>query len=230
VHPKDGARESALETRITERAYATIRQEILGCAMRPGDRFSESQLSESLGMGRTPIREALTRLRQEGLVESFPRSGYRVSLITMRDVNEIFQARQLIECEVAAIIAARGMNPGERARLVELAGRPYKVATPEDRSEWLRNNTEFHVEIARIAGNTRLTRFLEQILAEMERLLTVGWSVSSLLGQHLDLVEAIASGDPELARRDTAASIGRSKENTIRALMSSPALQDASIF
>lgn len=224
------ARERATPNHITDVAYRTIREQILTCALRPGEKFSESQLAEALALGRTPIREALTRLRQEGLVESFPRSGYRVAAITIRDVNEIFEARMLIECAVAELVARRGLTPEQRERLVEMARRPYRVDTQQARSEWLRNNTDFHLEIARLAGNRRLTRFLEQVLAEMERLLSVGWSVSSMLGQHLELVDALASGDPELARSRTEETMLRSKNNTLQALIASPALQDAQIF
>jgi DNA-binding GntR family transcriptional regulator len=224
------AHDRSARRQITDDAYERIRQDILTCALAPGMRFSESQLSESLGMGRTPVREALARLRQVGLVESFPRSGYRVTPITLRDVQEIFEARLLLECESAERLARRGLSQQEHEHLLELARRPYRVDTAEDRSEWLRDNTEFHVEIARMAGNRRLAGFLEQTLGEMERLLTVGWTVSSMLGQHVDLVEAIASGDPDLARRRTEQTVSRSKENTIKALMSSPALQQANIF
>src|SRR5690242_1434669 len=79
-----------------EQAYQSIKGRILELHMAPGAPFKEGELATRLGLGKTPVREALARLRREGLVEVAPRSGYRVSPVTLRRARELFGLRTVL--------------------------------------------------------------------------------------------------------------------------------------
>ncbi|MCY3875847.1 MAG: GntR family transcriptional regulator, partial [Rhodobacteraceae bacterium] len=95
---------------LNEIAYRTIKDDIISCALQPGDDISEATLLARYGFSKAPIRSALLRLRQEGLVVSRGRRGNMVSQVTFRDVQEIFQLRLMLEV-VATRLAAGKVDP-----------------------------------------------------------------------------------------------------------------------
>lgn len=210
---------------VAEQAYAAARKAIIECQLRPGARFSEAELSTLLGLGRTPVREALGRLRQEGLVDAYPRAGYRVTPLTLRDVREIFGVRSMIEGHVAAVLASRPRTEKEISCLRESDHGHYVIDTPADQENFIKSNTAFHLGLANLAGNRRVTASLEQVLNEMERLVRLGWAHSPHLNQHAGLIDAICSGDASLARQVAEESVARSMENTISSILESPDVQ-----
>ena len=82
---------------LKEKAYAIIKNKIICCEYRPGQFLNEQELRESVGASRTPIREALNKLEQEGLLEILPKRGVLVRDITLQEVNAIFEIRCMIE-------------------------------------------------------------------------------------------------------------------------------------
>lgn len=98
------AKQNNQELTLKEKAYEFIKYKILNCEMKPGSDILEDQLIEQLGSSRTPVREALMRLEQEGLVNIFPRKGSFVAQITLKDIQEIFEIREIVEIQVAKMI------------------------------------------------------------------------------------------------------------------------------
>src|SRR6478735_7144479 len=86
---------------LADRAYIEIKRRVVAVEIPPGASFSETDLAEALELGKTPVREALMRLRLEGLVQVQPRSGYRVTEVTLRDARDVCDLRALLEGEVA---------------------------------------------------------------------------------------------------------------------------------
>lgn len=213
------------EALVAEQAYVAARRAIIECQFKPGERFSELELSKLLEIGRTPVREALGRLRQEGLVEAYPRAGYRVTPITLRDVREIFEVRSMLEGHVAAVLAGRSMSEADAAALMDSDHGPYSVATPADQENFIRSNTGFHLGLAERTGNRRIIASLSGILHEMERLVRLGWGHNPHLHQHPELIEAICSGDAARARRVAEESVARSMQNTLDSIIESPDVQ-----
>ena len=74
-----------------------MRKRILCFELKPGERFFETEIAEDLGVSRTPIREALSRLEQEGLIKSLPKRGYAVSDVTAREIEELYEIREALE-------------------------------------------------------------------------------------------------------------------------------------
>jgi DNA-binding GntR family transcriptional regulator len=104
---------------LADRAYVAIRDLIVSLHLRPGALIDERQLVESLGIGRTPVREALRRLSQEQLVEVFPRRGMFVTGVDVRDLARISEVRAALEPEAARLAADRATDE-ERDELASL--------------------------------------------------------------------------------------------------------------
>ena len=95
---------------LTEEAYQGIKDEILENRMAPGFQATEPEVAERLGMSRTPVREALIRLQEDGLVEVVPRRGMRVLPVSPDDMREIYEVLCCVETEAAMLLAARRPN------------------------------------------------------------------------------------------------------------------------
>ena len=136
---------SAGEARLslTDRAYSHLEEMIVTLRLPPGSSVSETALSQRLGIGRTPIREALQRLARERLVTILPRRGIIVSEINVKSQLRLLEVRREVE-RLVAKSAARRATPGERARFLELARRFEKSAKTNDDVSFMRVDREFN--------------------------------------------------------------------------------------
>lgn len=189
---------------LPDRIYAALKHRILTCALRPGERLLEREVCASLQVSRTPLREALNRLALEGLVVTSPNRGCVVAPISVEDIRDLCELRQLVEVEAATLAAQRATaSDVERLRsLAELRYRPGDRRTYED---YLRANTAFHLAVVQCACNRRLESIVASLLDQLQRPLYLGLDLGLDAEQetqeHLDLVAAIARHDPEAARR-----------------------------
>jgi DNA-binding GntR family transcriptional regulator len=199
-------RTGAGQPRLTDAAYSAIKRDILECKLSPGQEVTERELAVRYGLSKAPLREALIRLAHEELVQSIPRSGYRVALVTIQDVQDIFALRTLLE-PAATREAAGHIDAGELERLDEVCTAGYTPGDRASESAFLRANREFPVAIAAASGNRRLARILEGLLEETERLFHLGLAVrdrsEEMRHEHEDLIEALRQGDAEAAVRTT---------------------------
>ncbi len=231
TRPRKARRQPATRT---DDAYTQIKERIIDLRMAPGSSFSESGLAADIGIGKTPIREALVRLELEGLVEVIPRSGYRVSPVTLKDARDLLNLRALLEAE-AARLAAGHAEDGESLRVLEeLCQASYDPRDSVSIRRFLRANTEFHATIASVGGNRRLARTLRQVLEQLERLFHLGLALSSredeVVHEHQDLVEAILRGDPGEAARIALAQCRTAQQMVVQALLSSEAVVNADVI
>lgn len=217
----------------TREAYDTIKRRIIEMKLAPGSSFTEGELAAMLKFSKTPVREALVRLRQEGLVEAVARSGYRVVPVTIKQARDLFQVRQLLEVEAAGMAAAHSGDLNDLATLEQLA-RPRDPASGRNAMRRaLRDNTAFHVALARIGGNTIMADMLGRNLEQLERLFAIGISLGSgndeALHGHGDLLSAVKAGDVESARRLAAEHAAESRLMVLNALLSSDAVLSTNI-
>jgi DNA-binding GntR family transcriptional regulator len=183
-------------------AYEQIKAAIVRGDSPPGESVTESQLAHRLGLGKAPIRNALARLAQEGLVKPVARQGYVVSPLTIADVQEVFSLRLLLEPMAARLAAGRlsetDMREMERAMVVR-----YKPGDPESEARFLRANRDFHMTIARACGNRRLCEWIGQLLDTVERMLFVGLGGEpydlQYQEEHRDLMRVLVGGEAERA-------------------------------
>lgn len=160
---------SAINNRPTAVVIADqLRESIINGGFSPGDQVNEAQVATQLNVSRGPVREALHRLVQEGLLLSRPNRGVFVQELTVRDVAEVYEAREVIECAAAEIITK--FSPERRAatfeRLTAIVGRMGEALEAGDWSRLGRIDLEFHTALVADAGNTRLGRAYATLATE----------------------------------------------------------------
>jgi DNA-binding GntR family transcriptional regulator len=218
--------------RQSDDAYEAIRRAILRCELMPGTTVSEAELAASFGFKRAATRAALDRLSVMGLLRPVRRRGYIVKPITLRDVNDLFQLRGVIE--IAAVRLATGrVDEVTLHRLDRICTAGYKPGDRRSEAKFLQANSEIHLTIAAATGNDRLVATFAQILSEMERLFHFGLALRNrtdeMRQEHKALIEALARGDADEAERMTREELASSKTMVLDALMSCEALLDVSI-
>lgn len=214
-------------------AYERLHREVIECDLPPGERLTEASVSQRLGLGKTPVREALHRLVQEGLVVVSPRSGYFVSPITIRELDEIFQLRKIIESAAAKMAA--GNLELSHVRVKKLGFMKCRATNRDSLREFVRANTAFHLEIAHLSGNRQMSQIIAQLLAASDRFVNLGMvqrpsQAEGTLDQHRQLTEAIIKGDGELASRIAIEHIEITYRMIIDGLVSDMRFRETPIF
>jgi DNA-binding GntR family transcriptional regulator len=205
-------------------AYEQIKIDIVACLLKPGEQITEGALQQRYDIGKATLRAALARLSQDGLIRSEPRRGYRVTPITLRDVNEIFDARLIVE-PAAMKVSALAMTDHGLESLKPAIRQTQKPETLRSATAFLAASKELRLAIVRTAGNFRLVRTVEQLLDESERVLHLGYlhlDLTKLLSkQHEALLGAVKKGDGEAAESLSARHIADTKRMLLDALLSS---------
>ncbi|HWL56835.1 MAG TPA: GntR family transcriptional regulator [Paracoccus sp. (in: a-proteobacteria)] len=209
---------------LTDRAYRALRTEIVTCVLPPGAEFSELELAPRLQMSKTPVREALSRLIQEGLVEAFPRRGYRITPVTVKDVNDLFIMRSALEA-LAAEHAVQRISDAELDQLAALAVIRYTPGQDMTVEGFIAANTDFHLAIANASGIPRLAVQIQNGLIEAERLFYMG-AISRDVNpeteaDHLQIVAAMRARDVEAARAAVIAHTEHTRRGLLNALIAS---------
>jgi DNA-binding GntR family transcriptional regulator len=204
---------------MVESAYEQIRRRILDNAWPPGHRSLESEVAAHLGMSRTPVREALMRLQNEGLVEVIPRHGVRVLPVSAVDMQEIYQILTALECMAAELVAARKPSVKELAPLVDATNAMGKALKADDLDAWAAADERFHQHLMDLAGNrhlqaTVLNYWDRTHRARMFSLRLRPKPVNSTK-EHLQMVERLRAGDPEGAARVTRAHRERARHELV---------------
>ena len=184
-----------------QRAYDDLKVGIVAGRYRPGEPLSEVSLAAEHGMSRTPIREGLARLWQEGYLERVVGHGYFVARVTVQHIHDTFDVRRVLE-GAAAARAAELATPEDIERLRQLAAVPIGAAQNFRDSETA--NVQFHLAIASCARNTLAMELIERCLAQVDRFMSLGVSFGpfqdSATSAHQEIVDAIARRDPAAAR------------------------------
>ena len=183
---------------MKENAYTYIKERILNCEYYPGQTISEKEILESIGTGRTPVREALITLQKENLIEIYSRKGTCAKSITAKDVMELYQLRKIIEPTVAVTSKRRF----DYARLLEFDSR-FEEASEKENAQTAREffslDVEFHQMIVDTTGNDRLMRMFRELMQETYRIgiysaqMQVSNSRASTCCQHRRIIQAILS-------------------------------------
>ncbi|MEV0847465.1 GntR family transcriptional regulator [Streptomyces sp. NPDC049954] len=201
-------------------AERVIRDGVLSGAYPPGARLRERELSQALGYSRIPVREALTRLAADGLVELSPRRGASVRRLSLRDVNELFDLRLSLEV-FAARRAAEADASGPAARRLRELMESAEDATRRGAVEEIPGaNTALHAGIVAMTGNHLLETALHPSLGLMQWVFTLTGNLDPAVqcAEHRDLCAAIHSGNAELAGAVAYAHIERGRGPSLATL------------
>ncbi len=208
---------------LADTAYRQLRAQIVECSLTPGQRLTESALAVRLEVGKTPVREALRRLVQEGLALVTPRHGYHVAPITIRDVRELFEMRFLIEPAAAALAAGKA-DATTLSALKKLGAIGYRPGGQDSIRRFIRANSVLHSKIAELSGNRRFARLTAQLISESERLINYGVQLhpqsERTVEEHGELIEALARGNSGAARHIVETHIRALREMVIESLIS----------
>ena len=225
--PKSPARSKArrLKLQLNEIAFEAIKMAIITCEIAPGAELSEGLLAAQCKVGKAPIRNALSRLQQEGWVRSIPRQGHIVAPISLHDVSEIFNMREILEPEVTRN-AAGNISPDRLRELNAECQRYYVRPDARAKRRLLLAHLRFHVEVAAATGNQRITRVLEQLHHESLRLFYLGIGPKDLNRDwqrgHDRLAEALIEGNGDKAARLVREGIRRTRREVLEALAQAP--------
>jgi DNA-binding GntR family transcriptional regulator len=184
-------------------AYRLISEQIATGRLTPGARLKESALAESLGVSRTPIREALRRLAAEGLVEVHPNRGAQLVSYTADEIDAMFAVRVVLEPQ-ATVLAVPRLSDDELDELEDLAGRmaALVVGTP-DVSLLGELNRDFHDRFLLASGNRALASAVSAVVRPAVVYRTFHrYSAEQLkrsMAHHVELVAAARARDPEWA-------------------------------
>jgi len=185
---------------LRQKVYEGIMQEIITCKLPPGASISELQFVERFQVSKTPIREALTALQKDGLVHYTPNRGFMVAPISIRDVQEVFEARIFFETTLFHLALAN-LSEENITVLETLSQVDEETSSPAELEAVMKTNEQFHLEIARVAGNSRLFEYYRTLLNEAQRLIYLDLKSNNIThiwhASHLTIMEAIRNHDEE---------------------------------
>ena len=206
---------------LREAICESLRNAIKNGKLKPGERLMEVQLAEELGISRTPVREAIRKLEQEGYVIMLPRRGTYVSSVTINDVKEIFEIRTALE-KLSTGLAARRIENEELEQLQKLLASIEGYIEANDIDNIVKTDIEFHDLLYQVSRNSRLSGIISNLKEQLARFRTLSMSypgrLKETLEEHREMVEAIASGDVESAREAAERHMVRAEETLLMAM------------
>ncbi|HBI93820.1 MAG TPA: GntR family transcriptional regulator [Terrisporobacter glycolicus] len=184
--------------------FENLRTAILEGNLKAGKRLMEVQLAEQLGVSRTPIREAIRKLELEGLVVMLPRKGAYVANMSFKDLIDVLEIRASLE-GLAASLASERLRDEDIVELERVAKEFEKSVRETDIDEVLKKDVEFHEKIFLMANNKKLYHLITSLWEQVHRFRVTyvsNYEASlSLVDEHNRILEAIKSGDSELAKK-----------------------------
>ncbi|GAA1437703.1 GntR family transcriptional regulator [Microlunatus lacustris] len=192
-----------IPTSLADQAYRQIKDRLIMLDIRPGEPINDVALAAELGVGRTPVREAVKRLETDHLVVSYPRRGTFATVVDVTELGAISDIRQLLEPH-AARRAAEHATPALRAEMRETAARIQDLELRAgDRTAFIDEDMAIHQLVYRATGNAHL----EDVLVRYDNLATRIWclvidrlpALAEHVREHAALLEAVAAGDGDTA-------------------------------
>lgn len=191
------------KTNLREQALAALRNALTSGEIEPGTHLVETELSAALSISRGTLREALRQLQQEGLVEASERGRLRVRTMSVSEIEDLFAVRSALEGLAAAILAQRPERDAAVERLQ--AALDHLGAATGSIHEMVEIDLEFHRTLCAQTGNSALLHSWEGIAGSIRMSIMFAGSdratTNMSVPRHQALIDAIAAGDPTLARK-----------------------------
>ncbi|HXF98858.1 MAG TPA: GntR family transcriptional regulator [Gaiellaceae bacterium] len=184
---------------LADRVYEVLRSRLLTRRHRPGEKLSLHELAAELGVSRSPVHQALTRLVSEGLLTVRPRRGYFVAPVTAQAVAEGYDVRLALEL----LAAERSVGSVSEEDLRAFRALLERTAEAISHEAWDAANAAFHEFQIDLAGNALLSRFYRELSVNLLMQVIRGGRVeghANLVTEHRRIVEAFEAGDLEAAR------------------------------
>ena len=185
---------------LTEKAYRAISGAIANLELKPGEALTQDRLAKWLSISRTPVREALRRLEQEGIIQTIPGRGLVVTELTIKDVEDMLEMLRLMDSH-AAYLAAQRRTQEQADRLAEVARTLMVAAEQHDVDGWSAADRPYHEIVLAASGNQLLRQSIQDVRRRLHRItINSGTRPERLLActrEHLAVAEAIVQGDAE---------------------------------
>jgi DNA-binding GntR family transcriptional regulator len=189
---------------MTRQVTRALRHAIVTMQLSPGEMLSEQDLARRFGVSRSPVREALIKLSEAGLVRVLPQRGTQVVKISQADVEDARFIREAVETAVVREAALRS-SPAMVAQLGANLTKQRRALRSSSTEDFLALDEEFHRLLAETAGRSSAWRMIEDIKPQMDRVrfldMTKAVPRNVILSQHVVIVDAIKAGDPGAAEK-----------------------------
>lgn len=201
--------QTGIKLTLGEKAYQQIKHKLIMAEYEPGQFLQEAQIASELGLGRTPVHNALHRLKQEGLVDIIPRKGVIVQTDSLSEIYLALETRLLVEPHCAGLCAERRTSE-DLERLTELC-ELQESDEEQTKQELMELDRRFHARIARAAGNHLLSDFLGMVHDRMSRIWFLptwhfhDFDLTNV--EHRAILKAIEARDAKAARDTMAAHV-----------------------
>jgi len=183
---------------IGAQIHAVLRRDIVMGRHAPRAMLSEQEIAASFGISRTPVREAMIKLADEGLVEIFPQYGSFVAPIKLRDVFDSQFVRETLECAAVAKAVVQ-LDERQDRQLMTIIGRQRALLRPQEREAFFRADEDLHMLILKIAGHGTAWHFVESAKVQMDRVrhfaITIARKQASILAEHEAVVDRLLARD-----------------------------------
>lgn len=223
---------SAMNKTLQDQAYAHLKERIVNLDLRPGQELRTAELASGIGLSRTPVREALSRLEQEGLVQRLSGWGYAVRSLDLAEILGLFKLREALEV-MAVEEAIASLNDTTLRAMENLLNSSDRYLASGKLAQFRSTTREFHMKIAEAAGNALLTQMLHMIndrvrLVAAMQLTKRADRASEILHENRLILGALTRRDLNAAREAVLAHIRNAKtqmlgvpETTARSMGSS---------
>jgi DNA-binding GntR family transcriptional regulator len=208
---------------VGKRVYQQLKASILSGLLSPKERLTEEHLAEQLGVSRTPVREALSKLETEGLVQPLQRRGFIVSGESREEIEELFEIRAILEGYALRVISGK-ITDAVAQRLEEYVAKAEAALRAGRMHEVFRWNTRFHDVLHQlVVDSARLYRMIvdmrKQVLRYRKETLQTAEGARRTIDGHRKLLLALRLKDAELCERTMREHIRQSKEDALQTLM-----------
>lgn len=204
---------------LREVVFGELRNLILTGKIEPGTRLMEVELATEMGVSRTPIREAIRKLEEEGLVVIEPRKGAYVSEVSVPDIVNILEVRENMD-GLSSYLCAQRISEKGKIKLAEVSGRFNDAVDRGDMGDMIKYDTLFHKIIVEETNNSYLVNMMEKLQELVLRFRYIYYKdfrrAEEMPGEHKKICEAIIRGNAETARSESELHIRKLKELIIK--------------
>ena len=214
-----------VQTSLVDSAYEIIKHKILSLDLLPGQIISDFTLYKELEMSRTPIKQALLYLKSDGLIQERDGRGYEVRKITEKDIGDLFDAREGIECTALKIAMNKGISASVIQHIQYMNEAVIAANERKDYEKVFDHDSELHVGLIKASGNTRLIEYYSMILLQLRRMRLLTYFEKELpkeaVIEHTVIFNAIIEKNEKLALEALSRHILGTKQNYIKILRNS---------
>ncbi len=189
---------------LSEDIAESIKTAIIKGKFKPGEKISEGELAESMGISRTPLREAFRRLENEGFIQIIPRKGAVVADVDAEEAYHLYEIKSTLE-GLAARLAMGNMKDKDISKLEKINDELRELIDQNDLESFYRVHTRFHEGFVKLCGNRRLILMISNLNDHFNRFgiisLTLPGQFEKAIQQHAEIIEAFKSGDKILVEQ-----------------------------